>query len=156
MALLSFSQYQARAASTAFYPHVNEGGHPTALAYCVLKLNGESGEVAEILGKTWRQEGGMERLTRSQRLAMLDECGDVLWYIAQICSENGTRMETVANWNLYKLQMRAALGAAGWDEDIKDELMMKFWDDIKVGKLVPGGTAADEMVEHQHQEDPEQ
>lgn len=119
--IIGFSQYQQRAAATAFYPHVNEGGHPEAIAYCVLKLNGESGEVAEALGKFFRDEGFV-RLTNEQRKKMIDELGDVLWYISALANELGVRLESIAAWNLEKLQARSERGpslSAGWSDESK-------------------------------------
>lgn len=119
--MLSFSQYQRRAAATAFYPHLNEGGHPVAMAYCVLKLNGEAGEVAEAIGKFFRDEGFI-MLTNTQKKQMIDELGDVLWYISALANELGVRLESIAAWNLEKLQARSERGptlGAGWSDESK-------------------------------------
>jgi NTP pyrophosphatase (non-canonical NTP hydrolase) len=121
MSRLDFSQYQRRAASTAFYPHVNEGGHPLAIAYCIMKLNGESGECAEAVGKFFRSEGYV-KLTREQRKKLADELGDVLWYISALANELGIRLESVAAWNLEKLAARAERGpilSDGWEDEAK-------------------------------------
>jgi NTP pyrophosphatase (non-canonical NTP hydrolase) len=124
---ISFAEYQVRAASTAWYPHKMESAHPTAMAYCVLKLNGEAGEAAEVLGKTWRNEGEALRLSTREQLLLLDELGDVQWYVAQIANELSVRLSDIARWNLFKLAKRAELGKAGWDEDKKEELLQEFW-----------------------------
>jgi NTP pyrophosphatase (non-canonical NTP hydrolase) len=51
---LSFSDYQRQAITTAVYPgqHAFQG-----LVYAVLGLSGESGETAEQVKKTWRDDG---------------------------------------------------------------------------------------------------
>ncbi len=116
--MLSFSQYQNRALATAHYPHVSEGAHPVALAYCTLKLNGEAGEVAEALGKHYRSEGFVH-LHKAQKEAIMDEMGDVLWYLAALASELGVRLETIAAWNLEKLAQRWEQGPEGWLEENK-------------------------------------
>lgn len=131
MSVLSFAQYQIRASSTAFYPHAMEGGHPVAMAYTVLKLNGEAGEVAELLGKMWRTEGGMVKLTAEARRKLIEELGDVMWYVAAIASELGISLEDVAAHNLAKLAARAEHGVHGWHEDrkqieISDEVYAKL------------------------------
>ena len=51
---LSFDAYQARATETAVYPGQ---GSFQGLAYVALGLNGEAGETAEQVKKTWRDEG---------------------------------------------------------------------------------------------------
>jgi NTP pyrophosphatase (non-canonical NTP hydrolase) len=118
-AKLGFHQYQMRAKATAFYPHAMEGAHPIAMSYAVLKLNGEAGEVAELLGKSWREEGGMADLSVVKRGQIIDELGDVLWYVAALASELGVELERVAAWNLEKLAARAEHGVDGWHEDRK-------------------------------------
>jgi NTP pyrophosphatase (non-canonical NTP hydrolase) len=120
-AMTDFKQYEARAATTAFFPHVNEDGHPEAIAYCVLGLNGEAGEIAEKLKKTWRSQGGFGALSSEDKRNMLDELGDVLWYAAMLSRELGSSLDTVADWNLEKLAERAQHGAEGWSERRKQQ-----------------------------------
>lgn len=51
--MISLDEYQEHALSTAIYP----GQHtPLGLMYLALKLNGESGEFAEHLGKAMRDD----------------------------------------------------------------------------------------------------
>lgn len=119
---LSFAQYQTRAFSTAFYPHHGEQGHAEAIAYCVLKLNGEAGEVAEKVGKVWREGNGFHELSPAERTPILEELGDVLWYIAALASEWGVNLETIAAYNLEKLAARAAHGPDGWSDARKNQV----------------------------------
>lgn len=49
----SLNKYQQVATKSAFYPGQ---GTPIGLAYCTLKLNGESGELAEHVGKAMRDD----------------------------------------------------------------------------------------------------
>jgi NTP pyrophosphatase (non-canonical NTP hydrolase) len=119
--IISFSQYQARARATAFYPHVMEGAHPEAVAYCVLGCCGEAGEIAEKVKKTWRSQGGFGHLSRDEVRNTLDELGDLLWYAAMLCSELGCSLEQVAAWNLEKLAERAQHGSEGWEERRKKQ-----------------------------------
>ena len=75
------------------------------LAYCALKLNGEAGEVAELIGKALRDDKGKIDDGRLNGIVM--ECGDVLWYIAMILNELDVPMEECMKLNLSKLKSRA-------------------------------------------------
>lgn len=107
--------YQAKAATTALYVVGSEQlcfsddddriVNFLNLAYCSLKLNGEAGEVAELVGKALRDDKGKIDDTRLNAIVM--ECGDVLWYIAMILSELDVPLEECMKLNLSKLQSRA-------------------------------------------------
>lgn len=127
---VNMEEYQIAACRTAWYPHAFEGAHPQALAYCGLKINGEAGEIAEVLGKTWRTAGHFIHLSPRQRLSVLDEIGDVQWYCAVMARELNAHLSNVARWNLFKLSKRAELGKEGWNEDKKEELLEEFWSEI--------------------------
>jgi len=98
---LDFQQYQSRARDTARYPQV--GSNPI---YPTLGLCGEAGEVADKVKKVIRDKEGVfdEAIRDDLRL----ELGDVLWYVAQLCSELGMDLADVAQANLDKLASRAA------------------------------------------------
>jgi len=99
---MTLNEYQKISRSTAIYP-----GSETfnGIVYCTLKLNGEAGEVAELVGKTIR--GDFQSLPVDK---CIKELGDVLWYISNIASELGTDLETIAQTNLDKLADRAKRG----------------------------------------------
>ncbi len=98
---MNFNEYQKAAKRTAIYPDVGDN-----LVYPVLGLNGEAGEVAEKVKKLIRDGdsvwGNMEFVN-----GVVDELGDVLWYIAAICNEIGITMNHVADINIAKLNSRA-------------------------------------------------
>jgi NTP pyrophosphatase (non-canonical NTP hydrolase) len=94
-----FNDYQDLAMSTAVYPHRGNN-----LAYPALGLNGEAGEVAEKVKKVLRDKGGV--LDDETRQALKKELGDVLWYVAAMCSEAGLQMGEVAELNISKLRDR--------------------------------------------------
>jgi NTP pyrophosphatase (non-canonical NTP hydrolase) len=102
-ALLTFAEYQRRAAETALYPDV---GHN--LSYPTLGLAGETGEVAEKVKKVLRDQGGV--VTESTRAALRQELGDVLWYVAALCRELRLDLGDVAQANLEKLFSRKERG----------------------------------------------
>lgn len=102
----TFIEYQKKAAETAIYPGRGSIG---GLVYCALKLNGESGEVAEHVGKALRDDAGS--ITPERREAILRELGDVLWYVANLADELSEPLEAVARRNIKKLQDRKNRGA---------------------------------------------
>lgn len=78
------------------------------LSYLTLGLTGEAGEIANKVKKILRDDGGS--LTKEKTEKLLEECGDVMWYLAQLVEYLGSDMETVAKENLEKLQIRYASG----------------------------------------------
>jgi NTP pyrophosphatase (non-canonical NTP hydrolase) len=105
---MDLSEYQRRSRRTAEYPR------DAWLVYPALGLAGEAGEVAEHAKKSVRDDGG--RVTDERRAAMSKELGDVLWYVAQLASELGLELDTIAQENLDKLlsrQRRGVLSGSG-------------------------------------------
>lgn len=98
----SFDDYQTIARTTARYPA------ETGLAYCVLGLNGEAGEVADQAKRIYRDDGG--DLTEDRRHKLIGELGDTLWYLANLADELGVDLSEVARRNLDKLKARADRG----------------------------------------------
>ena len=114
MAGMTLDEYQRGALRTASFPA------SVRVLYPALKLAGEAGEVTEKLGKLMRDEGwlpGMP-LTATQREALTQELGDVLWYVAVLAADLEVDLETVAAGNLAKLasrQVRGVIGGSGDD-----------------------------------------
>ncbi len=108
--MLTLNDYQQAAGRTAAYP--NRGNN---LVYPVLGLASEAGEVAGKLKKVIRDAEG--KLSAEQRERLLAEVGDVLWYVAAICTELGAPLEAVARANLDKLALRAERQVIGGDGD---------------------------------------
>ena len=80
------------------------------LAYGSLGLAGEAGEVANLAKKVYRDGEG--RLTPEIHKALVDELGDVLWYVSQLAYDLGVTLEGVARDNVQKLSDRyAGIGA---------------------------------------------
>ena len=100
---MEFDFYQQRTGETAVYPNVGSN-----FIYTTLGLSGEAGEVAEKVKKIVRDRGGVP--TEEDREAIAKELGDVLWYVAQLCSELGLSMDDVALGNLAKLASRQQRG----------------------------------------------
>lgn len=110
---MTLDAYQQGALRTARYP---DG---VRLLYPALKLAGEAGEVAEKLGKLMRDEGWTPGapLSEAQRDALVQELGDVLWYVAVLARDLGVPLEHVGATNLAKLADRAARGVIGGSGD---------------------------------------
>ncbi len=100
---MTLNEYQEQAQSTAIYPKE----HSKGLLYAVLKLNGEAGEVAELLGKALRDDGGS---ISGKFDDFVKELGDVLWYVAAVAENLGIDLEYVAQQNIEKLQSRYQRG----------------------------------------------
>lgn len=112
--MLSFSQYQAEARKTAIYPSI---GGPEV--YPALGLANEAGEVLGKIKKAWRdgRRGPRKGYPHSDLLALKAELGDVLWYLAQLSTELGLDLDSVAQENLAKLASRQERGALQGDGD---------------------------------------
>lgn len=97
---MDFSEYEEAAASTAVYPGAGEF---MGLAYCGLGAAGEAGEIADKIKKLWRDNG---ELNEEAVVGIHKEVGDELWYLAGVCREIGTTLESAAVANIAKLQDR--------------------------------------------------
>lgn len=104
---MKLNDYQIQANETAIYP---EG-----LNYPILGLAGEAGELCNKYKKILRDKGGEAALLDINE--MEKELGDVLWYVAQIATELGVSLETVARVNLMKLGDRKERGVLGGSGD---------------------------------------
>ncbi len=100
---MDFDKYQEMSGKTAIYP-----GRGKNLSYPTLGLCGESGEVAEKVKKLIRDKDGV--VDEAVRADLRKELGDVLWYLAQLCTELELSMSDVAQGNLDKLASRMDRG----------------------------------------------
>lgn len=107
-----FDEYQTKAFGSAVYPDQGQGTM-LAVNYTSIGLAGESGELLNKLKKVWRGDKPLV----DQREAMLDEAGDVLWYLAALCTEFGYSLHDLALRNLDKVQKRRAEGKTRGDGD---------------------------------------
>lgn len=107
---MNLSDYQHLSRRTAQYPSI---GH--AVIYPALGLTNEAGEVAGKIKKIFRDKAGV--IGEADREALKAELGDVLWYLAQVCTELDLSLEDVAQHNLDKLASRQARGAIGGEGD---------------------------------------
>jgi len=98
--MTNFRTYQTDAFKTAIYPDKGQGNW----TYAGLGLAGETGEISEKLKKAIRDDGGV--ITEERKAGIKKELGDVLWYVAALCTELGLDMQEVAEENLAKLAKR--------------------------------------------------
>jgi NTP pyrophosphatase (non-canonical NTP hydrolase) len=107
---MDFNEYQTRSRKTALYPPI---GHP--VVYPTLGLANEAGEVAGKVKKIFRDKQGV--IGPEERQALKGELGDVLWYLAQVCTELELSLDEVAEANIEKLYSRLERGKIGGDGD---------------------------------------
>jgi NTP pyrophosphatase (non-canonical NTP hydrolase) len=105
--LLNLAEYETKALATAEYP--DKGNNAL---YPALKLNGEAGEVAEKIGKLWRNQGQKcpSEYSVKDKSDIANELGDVLWYVNALANEIGYHLHEIAAINLEKLASRSARG----------------------------------------------
>ena len=106
----ALSVYQAESRRTWKLVHMDH-----AIVYPTLGLVNEAGEVAGKIKKIFRDKDGV--IDATDREALKQELGDVLWYFTQICTELHLTLEEVAAANLEKLLSRLARGVIGGDGD---------------------------------------
>lgn len=106
---MDFNNYQRRTSHTAIYPKEK------ALEYLSLGLVSEAGEVAGKVKKIIRDYNS--EMSEELNEALQAEIGDVLWYIAQLCTTLGTNMSVVATKNVEKLAKRKENNKLGGDGD---------------------------------------
>jgi NTP pyrophosphatase (non-canonical NTP hydrolase) len=109
---MDFNDYQTKSRKTAKYPVI---GH--AVIYPTLGLANEAGEVAGKIKKVFRDKGGV--IGEVEREALMSELGDVLWYLAQTCTELELSMDEVAEHNIEKLYSRLERGKIGGEGDAR-------------------------------------
>lgn len=123
---MTLDQYQGLAERTAIYPGA---GSYIGLMYVTGKLNGEAGEVAEVVFKGLRDDGivydshvaeanpawtqdavtvSLGWMSEERRIKLKKELGDVLWYVAMAARELGYTLGEIAEGNVVKLAARSA------------------------------------------------
>lgn len=95
--MVDFDEYQQRTKKTVKFSKA------VAPVYCLLGLASEVGEVMGVAKRVLRGDS-LHTFSLSQ------EIGDVLWYMAQLCSSLGLSLGTIAEDNLKKLEDRKKRG----------------------------------------------
>jgi NTP pyrophosphatase (non-canonical NTP hydrolase) len=107
---MDFNEYQKESRKTAEYS--DQGNN---YLYPLLGLAGESGEVVEKFKKMIRNNDGV--MTDEIKDSIKKELGDLLWYVAQICTEIGIELDDVASTNIEKLLSRSKRGVINSEGD---------------------------------------
>ena len=86
--------------------------------YALAGLNNEAGEVGGVLKKAIRGDYGEKP---EHNMVFIDklkhELGDVAWYVVEICTQFGFKIEDILDGNLEKLRNRQANGTIMGDGD---------------------------------------
>lgn len=85
---MNLAKFQKQARTTAIYPNIGNN-----MLYPILGLLGECGEVCEKVKKLDRDDNGI--MTDERRTAIAKELGDVIWYVANLCSEIGAELNMI-------------------------------------------------------------
>ena len=96
---MTLNEYQEQSQETAFYP--DRGNN---VYYPAIGLAGEAGEVCNQIKKIMRDDNGV--VTSPREAKLIDELGDVLWYVAALATELRIDLNSVAKINIEKLKFR--------------------------------------------------
>ena len=100
---MELNTYGNEAARTAVFPI------DTGFDYLLSSLPEEVGEFSSIFAKAARN-GRARNLTTEERDRAKAELGDILWNVALIARQLDTTLESVAQYNLNKLESRRTRG----------------------------------------------
>jgi NTP pyrophosphatase (non-canonical NTP hydrolase) len=100
---MDVNEYQIRARETAIYPNIDNN-----LNYTLIGLAGEVGELLNIYKKMIRDHNGT--LTEEMKEKLIDEMGDIHWYMAMAECEIKIKSGEVLKINLDKLRKRRESG----------------------------------------------
>ncbi len=108
---MEFNEYQKKALETALYSEKYK------VIYPAFGLGNEAGEVLGKIKKWLRGDDGEGEMNEERKLALRDELGDVLWYLAVLARDLGFELDEVAKLNIEKLKSRKERGALHGDGD---------------------------------------
>jgi len=95
---MNFREYQEKAFTTAL-PSIKDN-----IYYHTLGLSGEAGEICNKIKKVMRDKNG--EISDEMKESLKAEIGDVMWYVASLCTVLGLDLEDVCSANLDKLYSR--------------------------------------------------
>jgi len=101
--------YQQKAARTLIENPGEFTNHETMIIWTAMGLAGETGELVDLVKKGIFHRHGLDREKVKKEL------GDVLWYVAGLCSVLGFDMGAVMEANIEKLEKRYPNGFSSED-----------------------------------------
>lgn len=96
---MELNDYQQYAAVTSKFASHNTGS-TEHITMCILGLCGETGETADYIKKVMFHNHDLNHEV------LIQELGDVLWYIAELATALGLKLNDVGSTNLQKLNKR--------------------------------------------------
>jgi len=96
---MELKDYSEFVKTTAVYPNIGQNWQ-----YTLIGLTGELGELANILKKVMRDYNGIP--TSDHYNKIIDELGDVFWYLTMLCYEFRIDPKLVLEGNVSKLVER--------------------------------------------------
>lgn len=109
---MDFSEYQKKSRKHAFYPDQNS---EKSFKYLVFGITGEAGELAEHFKHALRDEGDKLSIERKEKI--VKELADILWYLANICTELGVNFNEIPKIGLRKIKERLKRGTLKGEGD---------------------------------------
>lgn len=82
----------------------NPNRHTDNPFYAGACLAGEAGELVNIIKKVYRDQDG--EFTSQNIDDIIDEAGDVLWHIALLAKKINVSLDSIASFNIKKLEKR--------------------------------------------------
>jgi NTP pyrophosphatase (non-canonical NTP hydrolase) len=129
---LDFKEYGEKARAT------RDQNNKAHIIYPAFGLGGETGEVLELVKKSLRP-GGVLVIKD-----VIEELGDVLWYISAFADDLGSSIEDVAKVNIDKLAARHAdrisVPQADGDGGVNEAQATKLFDGPRDGSDTTSGT----------------
>lgn len=142
--ILSADWYQRNAART-----MNKALKPAdALAYISIKLGGETGELAEAIGKALYHKVDAEHPAPDAsnvhgiRELVEEEVGDILWYLANLCEQLGLSLQDAMVANIEKLRTRYPDGFSPKDSEQRVDNPFLNGTEIEMRELKSSNLAA--------------
>lgn len=105
--LVSWTEYQEFTAQGAFYPGANTG-NKDEMSYLMVSLGGEVGETLNAYKKILRDApisnpDAWRKAIAEKSPKLLDEIGDIFWYLAQMLNALDLPLEAILIYNTVKL-----------------------------------------------------
>lgn len=112
--IIAVDNYQLLAGRTLMdRPDAEYTDQQIMIVWNAIGLAGEAGEVAELVKKAIFHQHGLDRDK------LIKELGDVLWYVAALCTKINVQMSEVMDLNIKKLMERYPEGYSSSDSQAR-------------------------------------